>query len=358
MAISRVPMVGPVLAKNLIAYCGDARTVFSERQSALEKIPGVGIGVAQSIRRFNDFKRIEDEVAFMTSNNIKGCFFTDPDYPYRLKHIPDAPVMLFVKGQPPDQERPALAIIGTRKCSRFAKEKVDELIEGLRLFKPLVVSGLAYGVDAEAHKAAVDHELQTYGVLGHGLGRIYPGQHANLAAKMIESGGGLITEFMHDVLPDKENFPKRNRIVAGMVDAVLVVETPLKGGSMITAQLAFGYDREVMALPVRAGDQYYGGTNALIKRNQAHLVESAEDIANVLNWDLSVSPKQGQMQLSIDLKPEEQRIFDALKEEDSLHIEMLCDKTRLSPGKLSIVLLEMEFNNIVRSLPGKRYELV
>jgi DNA processing protein len=218
------------------------------------------------------------------------------------------------------------------------------------------VSGLAFGIDAQAHKSALENQLQTIAVLGHGLDRIYPGQHTKLAERMLANNAGLITEFMSGTLPDRENFPKRNRIVAGLVDAVLVVESPVKGGSIITANLAFDYDREVMAIPGCLGDELARGGNLLIKQNKAHLVENAEDIMHIMNWQVceSVKPK---IKAPLQLTMEEELIFAALKDE-ALHIDQLQRHTGLQSGTLSMLLLQLEFKKLVRALPGKRFERV
>lgn len=357
MALSQVPGIGPVLAKNLIAYCGGAEGVFHESEAKLIKIPGIGLHAAREINSFSNFDELHKEFEFMEKNDVQATFFTDTLYPYRLKQIPDAPILIYHKGCVDLNAKKAIAVIGTRKCSDHSKAYVNTLLDGLLEFNPLIISGLAYGVDAVAHRSALKLGLDTVGVLGHGLDRVYPGQHTSLANRMVEQGG-LLTEFKSHTNPDRENFPKRNRIVAGLSDAVLVVETPEKGGSMITANLAFGYDREVMALPGRAGEASFGGCNSLIKTNRAHLVETADDIATILNWDLERKDKPAQIKMPLNLSSEEQTIFDALKGKGQLHIDLLCQTTQISASKLAIRLLELEFQNVVRSLPGKRYELI
>ncbi len=358
LALSQIPLIGPVLARNLVGYCGGAEAVFSEKLSLLRKIPGIGERHAQEVYGFKDFDRIENEIVFLRKNNIKTTFFTEDDYPYRLRQIADAPLMLFRKGDIDLDRQRVIAIVGTRKCTQHSKELTDHLIENLKAYSPIIISGLAYGIDSIAHKSAIKHGLATLGVLGHGLDRIYPGEHKTLAQQMIDSGGGLMTEFMSNSKPDRENFPKRNRIVAGLSDAVLVIETPRKGGSIITANLAFDYDREVMAVPGRGGDPQFGGCNSLIKTHKAHLIEDASDITRILNWDLDKKPKKSQFQLPLDLSSREQLIFETLREHGALDLDILCQKVEVSTSKLAIILLELEFKSVVRCLPGKQYELV
>ncbi len=357
LALSQIPLIGPVLAKNLLAYCGSAQSVFYTSYHKLQRVPGIGAKLAWNISTYNDFSRIEEELKFMQGNKIQAAFFSDERYPYRLKQIPDAPIAIYYKGALPSTSAPAIAIIGTRKCSLKAKEVTHQLINDMADFNPTIISGLAFGIDAQAHKSALQCNLQTIGVLGHGLDRIYPGQHVRLAESMVESGGGLFTEFMGGTAPDRENFPKRNRIVAGLVDAILVVESPVKGGSIITANLAFDYDREVMAIPGAIGDNRGKGCNWLIKQHKAHLVESIEDIMHLMHWEPEAD-KPSKREMPLQLSMEEELIFAALKDVEAQHIDQIQRDTKLNSGTLSMLLLELEFRKLVRALPGKRFELV
>lgn len=357
LALSQIPNIGSVLAKNLVGYCGGVEAVFAEKLSLLRKIPGIGDVHAKEVYYFNDFDALRKEIEFIEQHHIKTYFFTDKAYPYRLKQVHNAPVLLFQKGDTSLNEVRMLAIIGTRKASQHGKELTQQIVAELQAFQPTIVSGLAYGIDACAHKAAIDNNLSTISVFGHGLDRVYPSQNTNLAHKIIEHQGSWLTEFISGTIPDRENFPKRNRIVAGMVDAVLVVESPESGGSMITAQLAFDNDREVMAIPGRPSDSNSVGCHALIKSNKAQLVTSVEDIAKALNWDLQTK-KSPQIELPISLGPQEQTIFDALKLYGMLDMDRLISRTQLSPSILAYKLLEMEMNHVVRCLPGKQYELI
>lgn len=358
LALRQLPSIGPVLAKNLISYCGGVEAVFSEQLQHLKKIPGIGEHLAKEVYYFKEFDDLHKEVEFMEVNDITSHFYTTKDYPFRLKQVYDAPIILFKKGNAPIESNRMIAVIGTRQCSRQAKEQTIQIVEDLKKYNPTIVSGLAYGVDAAAHKTAVENNLSTLAVLGHGLDRIYPALNKALADKIIEEDGAWLTEFVSNTIPDRENFPKRNRIVAGMVDAVLVVETPDKGGSLITAELAFQYDREVMALPGRNTDVKSRGCNKLIKQNKAHLVETADDIAAILNWDLVHKQGEKQISLPIMLTSDEQIIFETLKLAGGLPIDSLAYKTKLPLSKLAFTLLELEFRNVVRCLPGKRYEVI
>ena len=358
LALKQLPSIGPVLAKNLISYCGGVEAIFSEKLHHLKKIPGIGEHLAKEVYYFNEFSELQKEIEFMENEGISSHFYTTKDYPFRLKQVYDAPILLFKKGNASIESNRMLAVIGTRQCSRQAKEQTAEIVEELGKYNPTIVSGLAYGVDAAAHKAAVECQIPTIAVLGHGFDRIYPSLNKPLAEKILEENGSWLTEFVHGTIPDRENFPKRNRIVAGMVDAVLVVETPNKGGSLITADLAFQYDREVMALPGRNTDVKSRGCNQLIKQQKAHLVETADDIASILNWDLVNKQSESQISLPIMLTSDEQIIFETLKLSGGLAIDSLAFKTKLPLSKLAFTLLELEFRNVVRCLPGKRYEVI
>ena len=357
LALSQIPNIGSILAKNLVGYCGGVEAVFAEKLSLLRKIPGIGEKTAKEVYYFKDFDALHQEIEFLKTNQIKSYFFTDKDYPFRLKQVYNAPVLLFHKEENELNERRMLAVIGTRKATQHGKDITHDIIEELKDYKPTIVSGLAYGIDSYAHKSAIELGLSTISVFGHGFDRIYPSQNTNLANKILESNGSWLTEFVTGTIPDRENFPKRNRIVAGMVDAVLVVESPESGGSIITANMAFENDREVMAIPGRPRDANSMGCHQLIKTNKAHLVDSGEAIAKLLNWDLEVK-KTTQIELPISLGPQEQSIFDALKMYGLLDMDRLSSRTRLSPSVLAYKLLEMEMNHLIRCLPGKQYELI
>ncbi len=351
--------VGDVNAKGLLAYCGSAEQVFRHKKQQLLKIPGIGETIARSIAAGSKvLKRAEEELSFIERYGIKPLFYTDTNYPSRLRYCIDGPILLYYKGTADLNANRIIAIVGTRRPSAYGSEKVTELVSGLQQSGILVVSGLAYGVDAYAHKAALENGLCTIGVLAHGLDRIYPPTHDKLAKQMLRQGG-LLTDFRSTTLPDAPNFPKRNRIVAGMCDAVIVVESKRTGGSLITATIASSYNRDVFALPGRAGDPLAEGCNGLIKRNKASLIESAEDLLDAMQWHI-ISKKKSpvkQLPLLIALSEEERPIMNLLEQRKSLHIDEICQVLQLPVSKVSAVLLQLEFSNLVRSRPGKCYEL-
>lgn len=358
IGLSLIPKIGAVNAKKLIAYCGSAEAVFKEKEKFLLKIPGIGKAIAKEVINQSIIDRAMEEKTFIEEKKITPLFFLDEAYPKRLRHCVDSPVMLYYKGNAELNNSKTIAIVGTRNATDYGKQACQDLVKGISKHNPLIVSGLAYGVDVTAHKAALDNNLQTIGVLAHGLDRIYPPLHKDIAKKMVTKGG-LLTEFMQNTTPDRENFPKRNRIVAGMVDAVIVIESGIKGGALITADIANSYNRDVFAVPGKINDAFSAGCNFLIKTHRAALLEKFEDIEYIMGWE--VSPKKRkpkQRELFIELNEEENKIVAILKKEESLGIDTLCLKAAMPMSKVSPVLLNLEFEGVVKSLPGKRYSLV
>ena len=350
--------VGDVLAKNLVAYCGSAEKVFKTGKTQLEKIPGIGAYTSQAISQSKSvLERAEQEVKFIKDNDIQALFFTDKNFPQRLKNCNDSPVMLYYKGNADLNTEKIVAVVGTRMPSPYGKQTTEKFIAELTESGCLVISGLAYGIDITAHKACLDNGLQTVGVLAHGLDRIYPSVHTNYAEKMI-SQGGLLTEFMSDTNPDKENFPKRNRIVAGMCDALVVVESKRGGGSLITATIANSYNKDIFAFPGRVGEILSEGCNGLIKSNRANLIESSADLMYIMNWNQEVKNKKTtQIPLLLKLSEEEQSIIKAFDNKNQLHVDEICYATKFPISKTSGHLLQLEFSNVIKSLPGKIYQL-
>ncbi len=357
MALSQIPKIGPVLAKNLLSYCGSPAAVFREKTHVLKKVPGIGLIIAREVAAFRDFERLQDEVEFIDKHNIKTQFFTDQEYPYRLKANVDAPLMLFIRGNNSFESSRMIGVVGTRLANHYGTDLTQQLIKDLSPHGCTIVSGLAYGIDYEAHRAALKNEMPTIGILAHGLDRIYPFVHRNIAMKMIENKGSLVTEYLSKTIPDRENFPKRNRIVAGLVDALIVVQSPKKGGSLITANLAFQYDREVMAFPGRVGESVSEGCHLLIKSNKAHLIESAADVIELMGYDDDPGKKDGQIKLLLDLSDLELKVVNQLKLHGTLGVDSLAVLTQMNMGKLSQILLQLEIADLVRTLPGKCYEL-
>ncbi|MBK5283964.1 MAG: DNA-protecting protein DprA, partial [Bacteroidia bacterium] len=351
--------VGPVLGKTLVSYCGSLEAVFREKKTRLEKIPGIGSIIAASVSTSDVMERAEEESVFIRKHKVTPIFFTEADYPHRLKHCEDSPLMLYYKGKGNLNHTRILAIVGTRKATDYGKKVCEEIVRQLAPLDVCISSGLAYGIDICAHKAALKNNLSTIAVLAHGLDMIYPGTHRATAEKMLDNGG-LLTEFMTKTKPDKENFPSRNRIVAGMSDAVLVIESAVKGGAIITANIANSYNRDVFALPGRNDDEYSLGCNYLIKKNKAALVESAEDIAYQLGWENNENEKTKKpSQLSIfnELKDDEKELVHLLQQNGKLAIDSICLRAKLPMGKVATTLLNLEFRGIVRSLPGKIYQI-
>lgn len=360
IGIGSIPLIGSKNAKKLIAYTGSAQALFQEKKSSLLKIPGIGESIAGQIVNSNTLEMAENEIRFIQKHNINPLFYLDDDYPVRLKHCEDGPVILYAKGNVDFNQSKVLSIVGTRNASRYGKEKCDEIVKELakRHKQVLIVSGLAYGIDVSAHKAALQNDLPTVGVLGHGLSTIYPRVHTEIAQRMVNNGA-LISEFVNDVGPDKPNFVKRNRIIAGMADATLVVESATSGGALITADIANSYNRDVFALPGRSKDTYSAGCNKLIKTNKAALIENVLDIEYNLGWDIEDDkPKSSQRKLFVTLQPEEEVIHTILREKGDLTIDLLCLEADMPVSKVSALLLNMEFSGVVRSLPGKIYAAI
>jgi DNA processing protein len=356
LAISMIPGIGGITAKKLISYCGGAEAVFSEKTSALKKIPGIGDGIARAVSKHQMFERADQEIEFMARHDIRALYFTDKEYPFRLKHCEDGPILLFVMGGVDLNQSKVISVVGTRNMTDYGRKKCAEIIEGLKPHQAIIVSGLAYGVDAMAHKTAMECGLHTVAVLGHGLDRIYPPMHANLARKITRQGG-LLSDFISGTNPDRENFPKRNRIIAGLCDAVVIIEAAVTGGALITATIANTYNRDVFAFPGRTSDAYSMGCNRLIKTHKANLIESVADLEYVMNWQASQNKKEIQRPLFTELDQEEKKLVSILREFPVSGIDLLASKTGLSVGKTSALLLGLEFKNVVVQQPGKCFTL-
>lgn len=361
IALTIIPGVGNIIGKKLIAYCGSVEAVFSEKHGQLQKVPGVGSILADAIWKHKDIalKRAEQELKFIEKNKISPLFYLDDNYPVRLKQCDDAPIILYAKGNFSLNTDKVVSIVGTRNATDYGKSICEELINKLSKHNILIVSGLAYGIDICAHKASVKEKIQTVGILAHGLDTLYPPTHRQTAIKMLENGG-LITEFLSGTKPDKENFPKRNRIIAGMADATIVIEAGIKGGALITAELANGYNRDVLAVPGRLGDAYSEGCNYLIKINKAALLTNIKDIEYLMGWELEgkkEKPSTIQTKLFTDFNSEEKIIVEMLTSNQSLSIDEICFRTQIPMSKVSSNLLTLEFAGHVKSLPGKIYQI-
>jgi DNA processing protein len=361
ISLSLIPGIGSITAKSLIAYTGSAEQVFLEKEKALREIPGVGTILAKNIKTSKVRLRAEQEIEFIEKNGINALFYLEENYPQRLHACNDAPIILYVKGTPDLNCSRVISIVGTRHATEYGKQTVDYFITALaeRGYQVLIVSGLAYGIDVQAHKSALNFGLATVGVMGHGLETIYPQIHTSIAKEMIEKNGGLVSDFLSNSPIDKTNFLKRNRIIAGLSDATIVVESAKKGGALVTAEIANSYNRDVFAFPGRRGDIYSEGCNFLIKSNRAALIESVADLEYVMNW----SPGKGkvdafQPRLFNDLSPDEKIIVDLLQAEGETAIDLICIKTGLTMNKVSPTLLNLEFAGIVKGLPGKVFKVI
>lgn len=356
IALSFLPGIGDVLAKNLLSYCGSAEKIFSTKKEKLIKIPGIGLKAALAIVEFKDWNQVEKEILFIEKNNIDAIFYTDEAYPKKLKNCVDSPLLLYKKGKADLNTEKIIGIVGTRNSTNYGKEVCEKIIEDMTAYNPTIVSGLAYGVDIVAHKAALKNGLSTIGVLAHGLDTLYPFAHNKVAASMLDRGA-LLSDFPSNTKLNKVNFPKRNRIVAGMVDAIVVIESGAKGGAMITAEIANSYNRDVFAVPGAVNAPFSTGCNHLIKTNKAALVQSAEDIAYILGWENKVNRPKKQKELLLELNDNEKAILDILQQKDFVHIDEIATLSNLSISNVSSVLLTLEFMGAVQSLPGKRYKL-
>ena len=356
IALTLIPNIGDVMAKNLVSYCGGPEQVFKSKKKELLRVPGIDEVRTESILNFDGWKDVEKEISFIEKNKVDCQFYLDPNYPARLKALTDAPIMLYVKGNMNLNDARMVAIVGTRHATDYGKKITESLIEGLKPYGVTVVSGLAYGIDIAAHRSALKNELQTIGVLAHGLNRLYPGQHRTTAVKMLELGG-LLTEFKSIDAFEPQNFPKRNRIVAGLSDAVIVIESALDGGALITAEIANNYNREVFCIPGNVGEKFSAGCNYFIRMNKATLIENAEDIASAMQWKDKKTSAPKQKELFIELDGNEKKIADALQQTEGLHVDMLSETTLLFGSELAAALLNLEFKGIVKSLPGKMYRL-
>jgi DNA processing protein len=359
LALTEVPNIGCVHAKILTQQFGDAQSIFKAKQSILEKIEGIGIIRAKAIKAFTDFSKAEEEIKFIDKYKIKPLFITDKNYPQRLLNCYDSPTLLFYKGIADLNAKKIIAVIGTRNHTDYAKQVTEKLIKELAEQNITVISGLAFGVDGIAHKSSLKNNWPTIGVLAHGLDQIYPAQHAALAKDMLKHDGGLLTEFRSKSKPDKHNFPTRNRIVAGMSDATIVIETGIKGGSMITAELANGYNKDVFAFPGRVTDIKSEGCNFLIKNNKAMLLTDAQELVEIMGWEEKPQkPKiKSQRELFIELSKEERIIVDILKEKETVTIDEINLRSSLSSSAVAAAILNLELQNVLVSLPGKLYRL-
>ena len=360
IALGFIPGIGDANLRLLISYCGAAEAVFKAPKAKLEKIPGVGKGLLQAIseNRENALKQADTELKKADDAGCRLLFYLDKDFPTRLKQIPDAPTLLYYSGNASLNPKKIISIVGTRHCTQYGRDITEQIIKDLAMQQPTIISGLAYGIDIAAHRAALQAGLPTIGVMASGINIIYPPAHAKTAQQMT-TAGGLLTEYSFGTKPDAFNFPARNRIIAGLSDCTLVVEANAKGGALITAEIADSNDRDVLAVPGPINASASAGCNNLIKQHKAGLYSSAKDLIELLNWDQEhAPPKLGANNPDLNgLEPEERAIVEVLQQTEAEQIDAISWKTQIGISRTASLLLQLEFKGFVKSLPGKKFAL-
>ncbi len=358
IALTKVKGVGPVVARQLITHYGNAESVFNTPKKHLLAIPGVGNHIADSIKKANALQAAEAELKFIEKHHIQVLFWGSEQYPRRLQECFDAPILLYYKGNADLNTSRIISIVGTRNATAYGRSICSEFIQALTPYDALIISGLAYGIDSHAHKHALHYGIPTVGVLGHGLDRIYPATNREMAAKMLECGG-LLTEFPSGTNPDRQNFPMRNRIIAGLADVTIVVEAAIRGGALITAEIANNYNRDVCAFPGSLNQAFSAGCNYLIKTNRAHLITGVKDLEYLMNWELMEKPPESkQLQLHVSLDSVERQAYDIIRTSGQISIDSLSLQLKWPQSKLAITLLELEMKGAVAALPGKIYRAI
>ncbi len=358
LALQHVPNIGDITAKKLIAHCGSAEAVLKERKQNLLKIDGIGSVILGELNGTQHLVEAEKELSFIKDNDIKVFYFEAEDYPEKLKHCIDGPIVLFRSGNVNLKKQRIISIVGTRKITTSGIAFCEDLVEKLAVFNPVIVSGFAYGTDITAHKAALKHNLQTVACLAHGLNQIYPAVHKKYMVDM-EKNGGFFTDFWSSDKFDKNNFLKRNRVIAGLSEATIVIESAEKGGSLVTADIANSYNRDVFAVPGRTTDSQSIGCNNLIKQQKAHMLTTALDVPYILNWKLEDDKKPViQKQLFVELDETEKVIYNYLKENDKQQLDIIAINCNMPIFKIASVLLTMELKGVIRPLPGKLFEVI
>lgn len=358
LALQKVKGIGDIIAKKLIAHCGSAKNVFAEKRTLLEKINGIGSFTIKNLQDKQYFIRAEKEYKYITQNNIKTTYFQEDDFPNRLKHCPEGPILLFQDGNIDLENQRVISIVGTRKMTNYGRDFINQFIEELTPCNPIIVSGFAYGVDITAHKSAIKNKLQTIAVLAHGFEQIYPKTHKKYINQVNENGG-FYTEFWHDEEPLREHFLKRNRIVAGISEATIIIESAEKGGSLVTADIANSYSRDVFAVPGKTTDNLSKGCNNLIKYNKAGILTSAQDLIDALNWEVNAKqPMAVQKQLFVELTAEEQKTYNYLLKNGKKYLDTIALDCQIPVYKIATLLFTMEMKGVVRPLQGKLFEVI
>jgi len=354
IALSQLKGIGPSRASILLEKLASITDLFTQNDRELFLQTGISYNIIKEMNRDEALRIAEDQLTFNERNHIRSHFFMDEDYPRRLRQCPDAPIILFSKGLEELNHAKVVSIIGTRNQTDYGKKITEELLETIASKDLTIVSGLAYGVDIHVHETCVEKGIFNIGVFGNSLDRIYPYQHRKIAMKMLENGG-WISEFTVGTKPDRMNFPMRNRIIAGMSDAIVVVESKTKGGSMITAELGNDYNRDVFAFPGSIYQEQSEGCNWLIQKQKAHLIQNGADFLSFMNWHSNNAKKQ--ISLFPELEQDEFIVYEAIRELIEAHVDIIAMKIGWSTSQLNVVLFQLEMKNVVQSISGNRYKL-
>jgi len=358
LRLQAIPHIGDQTAKKLIAGCGSAEEVFRTRKSQLLQLEGIGTRTLQGLYSSHHQHSAAKELRYIQDKNIGCLSYQSAAYPKYLKHCRDGPILVFTKGTYDITSKRIISVVGTRNSTSYGETFCETLAESLTPIDPVIVSGLAYGIDICMHKACISHGLTTLGILAHGLNQLYPREHIRYANRM-EPNGGLVTEFWSSSKPNRENFLRRNRIIAGMSEATIVVESGSRGGALITADMANGYNREVFAVPGRIDDPWSQGCNQLIKSQKAHMITSAADLIYILGWDLpDPEAKPVQKELFITLDPDEQTVYSYLSDKGKSHLDDISLSCGFSISRTAAILFSLEMKKSIRPLPGKLFEIV
>lgn len=359
LVLMDLPGIGSIRARELLRKYNSAYEVLHALKNEEIKLLTTHLPIISSKALQELLDLAYKEIEYMEENQVNYVFIDDPEYPYRLRHCVDAPIVLFYKGNINWNASRSISIVGTRAATNYGLDFCKELVADLKHLNVQIVSGLAYGIDIQAHKSAIEHGLETVACLGHGLHKIYPSSHSKYTQDILYNGG-LTTEFTTHSVVDKKNFVRRNRIIAGLSQATIVVESAYRGGSYLTAEMANSYNREVFALPGRVDQPKSKGCNTLIKTEQARLIQSAADLVYILNWDITTETqsKTQQTALFIELSHEEEKICNILKEKNKISLDLLAIEADKSPQEMASILLSLELNGLVRTLPGKQFEWI
>jgi DNA processing protein len=358
LALQKTKGIGAIIAKKLISTLGSASAVYQEKHRNIRKLNGIGAITIAHLKDKTPLKEAEKEVEFILKNNIKTLYFLDDDYPHRLKYCIDGPILIFQKGETSFENRKVISIVGTRNITSYGRDCCEQIIADLKIYNPIIVSGFAYGVDICAHREAIKNGLETVAVLAQGFASLYPKVHKKYEKELLVNGS-FLTEFWYHDQPLREHFLQRNRIIAGLSEATIVIESAEKGGSLVTADIADSYNRDVFAVPGRISDKYSIGCNQLIKQNKAIMLNTAEDLVRELSWEQSSIKKQAiQSQLFVELSETEQLVVTFLQLNGKQQLDLISLNNQLSIQQTAAILFNLEMKGMVKPLPGKMFEVV